>query len=74
MNRYYAVISDSGAVRDIFKGLKTLNEYGYGKSDNTVPYITKDYYEYGYEIVCGLNRIKSRTGLTYNRIKEMAEE
>lgn len=74
MNRYYAVVNDNGAVKEIFKSLKDLNECGYSKNDNTLPYITEDYYEYGYEVICGLDRIKRKTGLTYNKIKEMATE
>ena len=72
MNRYYAVISDSGAVRDVFKGIKSLNEHGYGVNDNTLPNISEDYFEYGYEVVCGLDNIRARTGLSYKEIKEMA--
>lgn len=71
MSRYYAVISDSGAIREVFGSLKELNECGYAINDNTLPLITEDYHEYGYEVVCGLANIKRKTGLSYEEIKEM---
>lgn len=71
MNRYYAVIADNGAIKEVFSSLKELNECGYSINDNTLPHITEDYYEAGWEVVSGLNRISLKTGLSPKDIKEM---